>query len=64
MSPYFSPARSTSRRMRCALEEFLAAFGQPNTAIGSRKQGDIELVLEPLDVPGQSRLEEDAPRRG
>ena len=34
----------------------LAALGQPHTAVGAREQRDGELVLEPLHMPGQSRL--------
>jgi hypothetical protein len=39
-----------------ALEQFLASFGQPHAAIGAGEQGDVELLLEPLDVPRESRL--------
>ncbi len=39
-----------------ALEQFLAPFGQPHAAVGAGEQGDVELLLEPLDVPRESRL--------
>src|SRR5271166_2405368 len=39
-----------------ALEQPLTAFGQPHAAVGAGEQGDVELVLEPLDMPGESRL--------
>jgi hypothetical protein len=39
-----------------ALKQPLPALGQPHTAIGTREQRDVELVLKPLDMPSQSRL--------
>ena len=39
-----------------ALEQFLTPFGQPYAAVGAGEQGDVELFLEPLDVPRESRL--------
>src|SRR5262249_43282436 len=39
-----------------ALQQPLTAFGQSHTAIGARKQCDIEFVLEPLNMPGKRRL--------
>ena len=47
-----------------ALEQLLPAFGQPHTAIGAREQRDVELVLEPLDMPGQGWLSDVQMRRG
>src|SRR6516164_1256015 len=47
-----------------ALKQLLPAFGQPHAAIGAREQGDVELVLEPLDMPGESRLSDVQMSRG
>ena len=47
-----------------ALEQLLPALGQPHAAVGAREQRDVELVLEPLDMPGQSRLGDVKMRRG
>src|SRR5438128_2273498 len=47
-----------------AFEQLLTAFGQPNAAIGAREQSDVELLFQPLDVPGESGLRNMQVRRG
>ena len=47
-----------------ALEQFLPTLGQPHAAVGAGEQGDVELVLEPLDMSGQSRLSDVQMSRG
>ena len=47
-----------------AVEQFLAGLGQPDAAIGAGEQGSVELVLEPLHLPGQRRLCDLQMRRG
>jgi hypothetical protein len=47
-----------------ALEQPLPAFGQPHPAVGAREQGDVELVLEPLDMPGEGGLSDMQMSRG
>ena len=49
-----------------AVEQLLAGLGQPHAAIGAGEQGRVELVLEPLDMPGQAPAgrSADGPRRG
>jgi hypothetical protein len=39
-----------------AFKQLLTAFGQPYPPVCAGKQRDVELVLEALDMPGQSRL--------
>ena len=39
-----------------ALEQLLPALGQPHTTVHTREQGDVELIFEPLDMPGERRL--------
>src|ERR1700737_2470240 len=39
-----------------ALEQFLAAFGQPHAAVGAGEYGDVERLREPLHGPRESRL--------
>ena len=47
-----------------AVEQLLPGLGQPHAAVGAGEQGGVELVLEPLDVPGQCRLRNLQMRRG
>ena len=57
MSPDFvSRPLDIAQDALSALEQFLPALGQPHTAVRAREQRNAELVLEPLDMPGQSRL--------
>src|SRR5438132_738249 len=39
-----------------ALEQLLAAFGQPYTPVCAGEQSDVKLVFETLDMSGESRL--------
>src|ERR1700758_304556 len=39
-----------------AFEQFVTGFGQPHTPVRAREQRRMQLVLEPLHMPGERRL--------
>ena len=47
-----------------AFEQFVAGLGQPHAAVCADEQRRVELVLEPLHVPGQRGLGDLQMRRG
>ena len=53
---FVAGALDVAQDARRAVEQLLPRLGQPHAAIGAGEQHDVELFLEPLDVPRQRRL--------